>query len=154
MTARLGATVWRNLWKPFVMAGYSDTPLAAKLGVRPDDVVFLDRPTTIPAEIDAALAPARIVTRLPRSFRVAITFQTEPVALERRLPALQERMESAGMVWICWPKKSARALGVLSALDDAQVRRIGLATGLVDVKVCAVDEIWSGLKFVRRVADR
>ncbi len=59
------------------------------------------------------------------------------------------------MIWVCWPKKAAVKAGLIeSDLDDAGVREIGLAAGVVDVKVCAIDEVWSGLKFVRRLADR
>ena len=65
--------------------------------------------------------------------------------------AVRERTEQAGMVWVCWPKKAAK---VPTDLDENVVREIGLAAGVVDVKVCAIDETWSGLKFVRRLADR
>jgi hypothetical protein len=58
------------------------------------------------------------------------------------------------MIWVCWPKKAAAKLGYASDLDDNLVRQIGLDAGVVDVKVCAIDDIWSGLKFVRRLADR
>lgn len=131
------------------MAGYSGTPLERKLGVKDGQVVFLDRP---PAGF-ALEAPT--TTRLPRQAAITLTFHTDPRALERRLPTLIERTEQAGMIWVCWPKKAAVKAGLVdSELDEGQVREIGLAAGVVDVKVCAIDEVWSGLKLVRRLADR
>ncbi len=127
------------------MAGYSGTPLERKLGVKPEHVVYLDG---APAAFDLEAPTTR---RLPRRLDISLTFHTSAAKLTRRLPQLFERTEQAGMVWVCWPKKAAK---VETDLDDSVVRRIGLAAGFVDVKVCAVDEVWSGLKFVRRVKDR
>jgi hypothetical protein len=138
-------------------AGYSGTPLPRKLGVTDDQVVFLDR---VPEGVDLGdLGAARVVRRLPREADLTLTFHTRLGTLERRLPELFERTSTAGMVWVCWPKKAARAaveadLGVVCDLDDGQVRRLGLDLGFVDVKVCAIDQHWSGLKFVRRLRDR
>ena len=71
------------------------------------------------------------------------------------LPALLDRTVTAGMVWVCWPKQAAqRRLGIASDLGDGVVRDLGLRLGWVDVKVAAIDDTWSGLKFVRRLADR
>lgn len=129
--------------------GYSGTPLERKLGIRPDDVVFLDG---APADFDLSAPTTR---RLPRQSTICLTFHTGRAALERRLPQLIPRTTQAGMVWVCWPKRAAvKRLGLDTDLDENGVREIGLAAGLVDVKVCAVDEVWSGLKFVRRLADR
>jgi hypothetical protein len=130
------------------MAGYSATPLEKKLGVKDGQVVFLDR---APASFGLAAPTTR---RLPRTTAITLTFQTRAAELERRLPTLVEHTEQAGMVWVCWPKKAARRLDDDSDLDEQRVRDIGLAAGVVDVKVCAIDEVWSGLKFVRRLADR
>ena len=133
------------------MAGYSGTPLERKLGVKPEHVVFLDgAPDTF--DLDAATT-----RRLPRRLDLSLTFHTSATKLTRRLPQLIERTEQAGMVWVCWPKKSAsrlRSTSLETDLDENRVREIGLAAGLVDVKVCAIDETWSALKFVRRLADR
>jgi hypothetical protein len=86
---------------------------------------------------------------------VTLTFHTRLGTLTKRLPTLFERTSTAGMVWVCWPKKAAqKALGLVSDLDEGVVRDLGLELGFVDVKVAAVDETWSGLKFVRRLADR
>jgi hypothetical protein len=131
--------------------------LGRKLGIKPDHVVLLD---DAPAGLDLALdletaARAHVVRRLPRSMHVTLTFHTAYDDLARRLPVLFERTSTAGMVWVCWPKKSAqKALGIDSDLDENRVRDLGLELGFVDVKVAAVDDTWSGLKFVRRLADR
>ncbi len=127
------------------MAGYSGTPLERKLGVRPEHVVFLDG---APDDFDLEAATTR---RLPKRLDISLTFHTRRTTLEKRLPQLIERTDQAGMIWVCWPKKAAK---VPSDLDDDVVRGIGLATGWVDVKVCAVNEVWSGQKFVRRLRDR
>jgi hypothetical protein len=127
------------------MAGYSGTPLERKLGVQPEYVVFLDgAPETF--DLDAPTT-----RRLPKRLDISLTFHTDAAQLEKRLPQLFERTEQAGMVWVCWPKKAAK---VPTDLDDNVVRSIGLDAGVVDVKVCAIDETWSALKFVRRLADR
>jgi hypothetical protein len=98
---------------------------------------------------------AHVVRRLPREADVTLTFQLEYAELARRFPQLIERTVVDGMIWVCWPKKSAqKALGLVSDLDENVVRVLGLSIGVVDVKVAAIDDTWSGLKFVRRLADR
>ena len=135
------------------MAGYSGTPLVRKIGIKDDHVVLLDG---APAALDLGeTGGARLVGRLPRSMDVTLTFHTSYAALARRLPVLFERTTTAGMVWVCWPKKSAQqALDLVSDLDEGRVRQLGLELGFVDVKVAAIDDTWSGLKFVRRLVDR
>ena len=130
------------------MAGYSGTPLEKKLGIKDGQVVFLDQPP------DGFELAAPTTTRLPKLAAITLTFKTGRKELERRMPQLIDHTEQAGMIWVCWPKKAARKLGYDTDLDENLVREIGLAAGVVDVKVCAIDEIWSGLKFVRRLADR
>jgi hypothetical protein len=130
------------------MAGYSGTPLEKKLGVKDGEIVFLDHPP------DGFELAAPTTTRLPKQAAITLTFQTATNRFQDRLPTLIDHTEQAGMIWVCWPKKAARKLGYETDLDDNTVREIGLAAGVVDVKVCAIDEVWSGLKFVRRVADR
>ena len=127
------------------MAGYSGTPLERKLGVKPGHVVLLDG---APADFDLDAPTTR---RLPRELEISLTFHTSASRLARRLPQLIERTSQAGMIWVCWPKKAAR---VATDVDESVVRETGLAAGVVDVKICAIDEVWSGLKFVRRLADR
>jgi hypothetical protein len=139
------------------VAGYSETPLVRKLGIKDDHVLFLDR-----APENVALGDtggAQVVRRLPRKADVTLTFHTTYDGLAKRLPTLFERTSTAGMVWACWPKKAAQQSrknpdGVVSDLDDNRVRGLGLDLGFVDVKVAAIDDTWSGMKFVRRLADR
>lgn len=139
------------------VAGYSGTPLVRKIGIKDDDVVLLDG---APADLELGdTGGAQVVRRLPRSADVTLTFQTSYAALAKRLPQLLDRTSTAGMVWVCWPKKAAQKSarnpdGLTSDLDENLVRALGLELGFVDVKVAAVDETWSGLKFVRRLADR
>jgi hypothetical protein len=85
------------------------------------------------------------------SFDVILAFAVRRVELERRLPALRSALAADGGLWLAWPK---RASGVETDLGDGAVRALGLAAGLVDNKVCAIDETWSGLRFVYRLEDR
>jgi hypothetical protein len=135
------------------MAGYSGTPLPRKIGVKDDHVVFLDG---VPSDVDLGdFGAATVVRRLPRAADVTLTFHLEYADLARRFPQLIERTVTDGMIWVCWPKKSAqKARGLVSDLDENIVRDLGLSIGVVDVKVAAIDDTWSGLKFVRRLADR
>lgn len=142
------------------MPGYSGTPLVTKLGIKPGHALILDRATPLaPSDLDLGdLAGVTCLTRLPRAPRtldVALTFHTTRATLTRRLPILFERTSTAGMVWVAWPKKAAqKSLAIASDLDDGVVRALGLDLGFVDVKVAAIDDTWSGLKFVRRLSDR
>ena len=96
-----------------------------------------------------------MVRRLPRVVDLTLTFHVSYQRLARRLPTLFERTSTAGMVWVCWPKKAAqREQGISSDLDESRVRDLGLGLGFVDVKIAAIDQTWSGLKFVRRLVDR
>jgi hypothetical protein len=138
---------------PLEAAGYSGTPLPRKLGIIDGHVVLLDR---LPNGLDLGLPPgARVVRRLREGLDVTLTFHTHLATLEARLPAVCDRTVVAGTVWVCWPKQAAaKRLGIQTDLSDNVVRRAGLDIGWVDVKVAAVDDTWSGLKFVRRLADR
>jgi hypothetical protein len=128
------------------MVGYSGTPLPQKIGIKPGLTVFLDNaPDSLADQGVTGLA------RLPKQFDIALTFHDSNARLTRRFPQLVERMQTAGMIWVCWPKKASK---VPTDLDENIVRDLGLAIGVVDVKVAAIDEVWSGLKFVRRLADR
>jgi hypothetical protein len=129
-------------------AGYSGKPLPEKLGLKPGLTVYVDGG---PDHVDELLGGAPYTTRLPKQVDIALLFTTERKRLEKRLPAVVEHTVTNGMVWVCWPKKSAK---VPTDLDENVVRRTGLDLGVVDVKVAAVDATWSGLKFVRRLADR
>ncbi len=133
-------------------AGYSGTPLVKKLGIKPGfRLCFLGAPAHLPKLLGDLPSDVRVLARVGREMDYVHVFCTSSKELERRLKTLTESLAPAGMLWISWPKKSSPLAG---DLDESQVRKLGLATGLVDVKVCAVDEDWSGHKFVRRVADR
>jgi DUF971 family protein len=131
--------------------GYSSTPLAQKLGVRAGHRVLLDGE----ADVELGLLPANVTVhrRLARTgtYDVALLFTTRRDRLATRWPALHRRTTEAGSLWVCWPKRSAK---VATDLDENVVRAYGLAHGRVDVKVAAVSDVWSGLKFVVRVAER
>ncbi len=130
-------------------AGYSGTPLPQKLGIKASHVLFLDGQ---PPGLDLGDLPdATVVRRLPRSMDVTLTWHTSLASLSKRLPVLFERTSTAGMVWVCWPKKASK---VPSDLNDNVVRLLGLELGFVDVKIAAIDATWSGMKFVRRLRDR
>jgi hypothetical protein len=125
-------------------AGYSGTPLPAKLGIRPGSRVLLDGvPDDVP--LDGHRRPGR------EPYDVVLLFAPDAARLHSRGPALVPRLTTAGRRWVCWPKTSS---GVPTDLTDSVVRDFGLAEGLVDVKVCAIDATWSGLAFVRRLEDR
>ncbi len=128
--------------------GYSGTPLVTKLGLRHGLTVYVDGG---PDHVGELLAGSTYTSRLPRRVDVTLLFGTSRRRLEQRLPVVLERTAVDGMVCVCWPKKASR---VPTDLDEGVVRELGLATGWVDVKVCAVDATWSGLKFVRRLRDR
>lgn len=134
------------------MAGYSQRSLADKLGIKPGTVVTALTPPPAYVRMLAPLpADVTFVSRLGRRARFIHCFVTRRAELEKEFPALSAALADDGAVWISWPKRVAK---VETDLTEDVVRAIGLHAGLVDVKVCAVDEVWSGLKFVRRLADR
>ena len=138
------------------MPGYSGTPLPKKLGIKPGFRVYLaNAPAEVQAELREALAACEArrneVSKNSEPLDFAMLFAKSPAGLSRQFAQLAKLLAPAGMLWVSWPKKSS---GVATDLDGNEIRAIGLAAGLVDVKVCAVTEIWSGLKFVRRVKDR
>ena len=134
------------------MAGYSQRSLADKLGIKPGAVVTALSPPPAYVKLLAPVpADVTFVSRLGKRARFIHCFVTRRAELERELPALARALADDGMAWISWPKKAAK---VETDLTEDVVRALGLRVGLVDVKVCAVDEVWSGLKFVRRLADR
>ena len=136
------------------MAGYSTTPLPKKLGIREGSLVALVTPPPLFAK---ALEPlpkeARVVMGVPKKapFDVAIVFATKKKDLESRLKSAMKSLATDGGIWIAWPKKSS---GLQTEVDEFVVRSTGLASGLVDNKVCAIDDTWSGLRFVVRKGDR
>lgn len=123
------------------LAGYSGTPLPRKLGIQEGSTVLVDgAPTGFPITSDG-----------PAPYDVILCFCPSYAVLADRWPALHRRTTPAGGLWIAWPKKSSR---VPTDLDENVIREYALAHGRVDVKVCAVDEVWSGLKHVIRKEDR
>ena len=136
------------------MAGYSAKPLAAKLGIKPGmQVVLLGAPDAL----DALLAPLPEGVTIARCLADGTAvqflqyFTTQQAQLQADFATLKAALAPAGMLWISWPKRASK---VASDLDENVIRAIGLAHGLVDVKVAAVDGTWSALKFVYRKADR
>ena len=128
------------------MAGYSGKPVAQKLGIKPGFCIFVD---------DAPFAYGKIVGPLPQgasvqakpkpSLDMVHLFATQSKGLAAKLRRYRETIAPDGMIWVSWPKKSS---GVATDLTDIVVRDTALPLGLVDIKVCAIDDVWSGLKFV------
>jgi len=133
------------------MPGYSGTPLPKKLGIKPGFRVQLVRvPEVVREELASDLAGCSVVKN-GDLIDFAMVCTKSRVELVKEFSRVAKALAPAGMLWVGWPKKSS---GVVSDLDENIVRGIGLDAGLVDVKVCAVTDVWSGLKFVRRVKDR
>jgi hypothetical protein len=129
------------------MAGYSGTPLAKKLGIKPGTKLFLSAP---PGHYDELLAPLPEDVKRVRKIDdadIAHFFVTARARLDKELRAAVSKMKQEAAIWISWPKKSAK---VATDITEDTVREVALPLGLVDIKVCAVDEIWSGLKLVIR----
>ena len=133
-------------------AGYSGKTVVQKLGIKPGFRIFVAGAPADYATIVGAL-PEGVSTasRMAGHIDMAHVFATRRADLARRLPSLREAIAADGMVWISWPKKAA---GVATDLTDNVLRELALPLGLVDVKVCAVDATWSGLKFVIRKSQR
>jgi hypothetical protein len=130
------------------VSGYSDTPLAAKLGFREGHRACYVNPPAGFAELVGELPErVRVGSALDGPLDLVVCFVQERRLLEQRLPALLRAIEPHGMLWVAWPKKAS---GVETNVTEDVVRAIALPTGLVDTKVCAIDETWSGLKLVVR----
>ena len=132
------------------MAGYSGTPLPKKLGIKPGHQVAL---LNLPREVQNDLAPLlkdvdlQSALRGPTLFNVIVYFTKKRSELEEAFPRLVEQLDPAGGLWIAWPKKAS---GVATDLTEDIIRVVGVDEGLVDNKVCAIDETWSGLRVVWR----
>ncbi|MEE2566128.1 DUF3052 domain-containing protein [Hyphobacterium marinum] len=138
-------------------SGYSGTPLMKKLGAKPGmAALYVNVPDTITpmhgwpdwGKLDRVSKPRKVGDG---PYDYIHIFETERARLDAALPALKVALSQTGMIWVSWPKKTAK---METTLDGNIVRSLGLAAGLVDIKVCAVDETWSGLKFVIPVKDR
>jgi hypothetical protein len=133
-------------------AGYSGKPLAQKLGIKPGfRMLALNPPPGYQALLDPLPDGVEMAPALEGQFDFIHYFTTERVAFEAVFPALKAGLATAGMLWVSWPKKASK---MPTDLDENIIRDIGLRGGLVDVKVAAIDERWSGLKFVYRLKDR
>ena len=134
------------------MPGYSGTPLPQKLGIKPGHrACLINAPAEVRAELKPSLAKCEIVTDKAADLDFVMIFTKSRAELEDNFQRMTKSLSPAGMLWISWPKKSS---GIATDVNENVVRETGLGAGLVDVKVCAVTEVWSGLKFVRRVKDR
>ena len=134
------------------MPGYSGTPLAKKLGIKDDfRAALLHVPDDVKTELRDAFEKCRIQRITNHNLDFIFLFAKSRAGLELELLPAAKALAPAGMLWISWPKKSS---GVATDLTGDVVRQSGLDAGLVDVKVCAVTDVWSGLKFVIPVSNR
>src|SRR5207244_12092206 len=126
------------------MARYYGTSLPKKLGIKPNyRATFLDLPAEVKTELHDALSACHLAKDGRLDF--AMIFTKDKAELKKQFSQFAKQLAPSGMLWVSWPKKSS---GVASDLNENDLRQIGLDVGLVDVKVCAVSDVWSGLKFV------
>jgi hypothetical protein len=135
------------------MAGYSATPLAQKLGMKSGHkVALVDAPDGFVQKLEGLPAGVQFVKGASRrDLDVVVLFVKARAALEKKFPALAKRLAPAGGLWVAWPKKAS---GVATDLTEDVAREIALSHRLVDNKVCAIDDTWSGLRCVIRLVDR
>lgn len=133
------------------MAGYSGTPLLKKLGIKEHSAVYIYNPPLDYFSWIAPLPSTVVKAKAPDKIDFIHLFVKDQQEFKKQFINGQKRLKNDGMLWVSWPKKSSK---VPTDLDENVIRDFGLRQGLVDVKVCAVSEIWSGLKFVVRLQDR
>jgi hypothetical protein len=134
------------------MAGYSGTPLIKKLGIKEGFAfALIDAPKNFRKELGMLPANVKVVVSSDKRLDLIMLFVTSERGLIGKFSLLASKLSPAGMLWVAWPKKSS---GVPTDLSFSTVQRVGLDAGLVDVKICAVNDVWSGLKFVYRLKDR
>jgi hypothetical protein len=134
------------------VAGYSGTPLSRKLGIKEGDrLAFPSAPAGFAELLGELPSGTTVRSRVAGPLDVIVFFTRRRSELERRLPALRRAMDPAAGLWIAWPKRSS---GVETDVAEGVVRELGLANRLVDNKVCAIDDVWSGLRLVIRLKDR
>lgn len=130
------------------MSGYSNTPLTKKLGIKQGQRIYLFNPPDNYLNLAEPLPePIHWLSRLSGHLDMIHGFFIQRSILERQLARFQQRIKADGMIWVSWPKKTAR---VDTNITEDAIREVALPLGLVDIKVCAVDETWSGLKLVVR----
>jgi hypothetical protein len=136
-----------------VTAGYSGKPLIAKLGIKQGQrIAILSAPDPVPDGLDEVPAGVRVATRIAGPpFDVILLFTTKRADLEKKFMPAARALDPAGALWVSWPKKSS---GVKTDVTEDVVREVALPAGLVDNKVCAVDQTWSGLRCVWRLENR
>jgi len=134
------------------MAGYSGTPLAKKLGIKDGmRLAALNAPKGYVSWLEGLPPTAKVVSEVAKRAAAVHLFATERLKLERGLTRLRTTIDQDGFVWVSWPKKSS---GVATDITEDVIREVALPLGFVDVKVCAVNETWSGLKLVIRKSER
>jgi hypothetical protein len=134
------------------MAGYSGTPLPKKLGLKEGQrIAIINEPPNFLRDLGALPANTQRVKRLSAPLDLVLLFVDHEKTLSIQFSSLAKKLSNNGMIWVAWPKKSS---GVPTDLTFERVQRIGLKCCLVDVKICAVNDVWSGLKFVIRLKDR
>ena len=134
------------------MVGYSGTPLPKKLGIKDGfHFILIDAPLDVTAELKPSLQKCTSPKDGKTPIDFAMLFTKSAASLKKEFSKIAKQLSPSGMLWVSWPKKAS---GVATDLNENIVRNTGLAAGLVDVKVCAVTDVWSGLKFVRRLKDR
>ena len=130
------------------MAGYSGTPLAKKLGIKEQtSVVAVDAPKGYRGLLEPLPAAVRFAAKIDKTTDIVHVFSTEKAELSRELHSYRKKLGPTAVVWVSWPKKSAK---VPTDITEDVVRAVALPLGFVDIKVCAVDDVWSGLKLVVR----
>lgn len=134
------------------MPGYSGTPLPKKLGIKDGfSALLVNAPDDVAAGLKQSLGHCNLAHDSKTPLDFVMLFTRSVASLNKDFQRIAKQLAPAGMLWVSWPKKSS---GVPTDVTENIIREIGLAAGLVDVKVCAVTEVWSGLKFVRRLKDR
>ena len=134
------------------MAGYSETPLLKKLGIKEGARVSLvNAPQDFPPELGTLPEGAKFLSASHKKLDLILVFVKSRAELSKSLDQLRPKLSQSGMLWVAWPKKSS---GVETDLSFTEVQEAGLATGIVDTKICAINDVWSGLKFVIRLKDR
>jgi hypothetical protein len=130
------------------VAGYSGTPLAKKLGIKEQtSVVAVDAPDGYRKLLEPLPAAVRFATKIDKTVDIVHVFSTKKTQLARALASYRKSLQSNAAVWVLWPKKAAK---VATDITEDVVREVALPLGFVDIKVCAVDDVWSGLKLVVR----
>ncbi|OLE52705.1 MAG: hypothetical protein AUG51_16795 [Acidobacteria bacterium 13_1_20CM_3_53_8] len=134
------------------MAGYSETPLFKKLGIKENfRLALINAPENFEEQLGELPLGVIVNDKSRQPLNLILFFTKKELELNKNFPKLAKRVAPAGMLWVAWPKKAS---GVTTDLSFDVVQEIGLNAGMVDTKICAVDAVWSGLRFVFRLKDR